>query len=227
MQSIPTPGFSYAYGAPPPYPYNPSVPYHQPTQSYSAPFQNTPSASSQSAPSTVPQPPAANIAYPYTLYPQPPSIPPPPITRTEKVAKNYVIHELGQSDNVSKPSWNENMEAMFGDHVKWEDLKVYVGKGRPLCTYLFSYIVFCRDRTNSLVLAARPKQMCPITGKIAHYLDPRTGVPYADLGAFRTLTKILNHEYVWNEGLGCYVHEEAPGSKAAMGVVHEDGANIR
>ncbi len=52
--------------------------------------------------------------------------------RTEKVTKNYVIHELDQHDAVAKPLWKDTMSAMFGDHVKWEELKVFSGKGRPL-----------------------------------------------------------------------------------------------
>lgn len=49
--------------------------------------------------------------------------------------------------------------------------------------------------------------MCPITGRPARYLDPRTRVPFADAHAYRTLTQVLGHGYVWSEGLGCYVRE--------------------
>ena len=49
----------------------------------------------------------------------------------EKVTKNYVLHELAQYDGVPKPPWADTMESMFGDHVNWEELRVYVGKGRP------------------------------------------------------------------------------------------------
>lgn len=81
----------------------------------------------------------------------PPSAPPAPITvphlpnqsetplsalpreTTEKVTKNYVIHETSQKDGTNKPLWKETMAALFGDHVQWDELKVYVGKGRPLC----------------------------------------------------------------------------------------------
>jgi YL1 nuclear protein C-terminal domain len=52
---------------------------------------------------------------------------------------------------------------------------------------------------------ARPVQLCPMTGRPARYLDPRTNVPYASPAAYRTLTMILNHEYVWSHSLGCYV----------------------
>ena len=55
---------------------------------------------------------------------------------------------------------------------------------------------------------ARPTQICPITGKVAKYLDPRTNVPYADLDAYRVLSKVLRHEYVWSSALGCYVSRE-------------------
>ncbi|TFY70152.1 hypothetical protein EVG20_g2859 [Dentipellis fragilis] len=76
----------------------------------------------------------------------------------ETVSKNYVIHEASQSDDASKPPWKDTMAAMFGDHVKWEDLKIYANRNRPL---------------------SRPVQICPITGLPAPYLDPRTNVPYA------------------------------------------------
>jgi len=79
------------------------------------------------------------------------------------------------------------MEAMFGDHVKWEEVRVYVGKNRPL---------------------SRPRERCPLTGLAAKYCDPRTGVPYANVHAFKEISKIMDHEYVWNEQFGCYVGQD-------------------
>jgi hypothetical protein len=58
-----------------------------------------------------------------------------PETRLETVTKNYVVHELAQHKNTPKPSWRDTMESMFGDHVKWDEVKVFVGKNRPLCEY--------------------------------------------------------------------------------------------
>jgi len=81
---------------------------------------------------------------------------------------------------------------MFGDHVKWEDLRVYSTKNRPM---------------------SRPRERCPITGLAAKYLDPRTGVPYANAFAFREISKILEHEYVWNGEFGCYVGQEEVASE--------------
>jgi hypothetical protein len=42
----------------------------------------------------------------------------------------------------------------------------------------------------------------------ANYLDPRTGIPYANVLAFQEISKILEHDYVWNEEFGCYVGQE-------------------
>ncbi|KDR68696.1 hypothetical protein GALMADRAFT_256482 [Galerina marginata CBS 339.88] len=118
------------------------------------------------------------------------SLPPPePEYRIEAATKNYIVHELAQHRGVPKPTWAESMQAMFGDHVKWDEVKVFVGKGRPL---------------------SRPRQVCPITGRQAHYLDPRSGVPYADSYAYKVLTQLLGHEYVWSPSLGCYLNHEKP-----------------
>ena len=69
-----------------------------------------------------------------TLIPVQTPVPPAPssIELTEKCCKNYVVHELGQFDAVPQPAWEDTMEAMFGDHVQWEELRVFVGKNRPL-----------------------------------------------------------------------------------------------
>lgn len=61
-----------------------------------------------------------------------------------------------------------------------------------------------------ILIVGRPVRACPITGTPAKYLDPRTNVPFANVAAFKTLTRILSHDYVWSEALGCYVtrHEQ-------------------
>ena len=98
--------------------------------------QPQPSASTQAQSSTRSQPPP--ILFPY------PSIPTAPLIahRAEDVCKNYVIHELSQSI-PSKPPWKDTMSAMFGDHVRWDEVKVFTGKGRPLGT-CFSRLPFSR-----------------------------------------------------------------------------------
>jgi hypothetical protein len=56
-----------------------------------------------------------------------------------------------------------------------------------------------------VIATARPRQMCPVTGRQAHYLDPRTGVPYANSHAYKVLTQLLKHEYIWNPSIGSYL----------------------
>ncbi|KAG6327745.1 hypothetical protein ID866_11345 [Astraeus odoratus] len=119
----------------------------------------------------------------------PEPLPPPPVEEhTVEMCKNYVIHELTQTQTVKKPVWKDTMYAMFGDHVPWEELRV-IG----LNTDVYD------------IRSARPIRTCPITGLPAPYLDPRTNVPFASVTAFQTLSKILSHQYVWSNSLGCYV----------------------
>ena len=56
--------------------------------------------------------------------------------------------------------------------------------------------------------SVRPVARCPITGLLAPYRDPRSGVPYANVEAFKMLTQILAHEFVWNDDLKCYTSSE-------------------
>ncbi|KAF7312196.1 YL1-C domain-containing protein [Mycena indigotica] len=125
------------------------------------------------------------------------SIPPvPTVVHVQKSSRNYVVHEQTQqpgsppptnnrnADTHNKPSWGSTMTAMFGAHVNWEEMQVYSGTDRPL---------------------TRPTPTCPITGRLARYCDPQTGVPFADLEAYQSLQRVLNHEFIWNSSLGAYV----------------------
>lgn len=192
---------------------------HTPMNSIPTSQTNIPSAPSGTIPQTSYPPYRPNPGTPYIPYT--PSI---PTTRTEKVARNYVVHEelqdpeipnpgrsvhnRSQHANNSKPAWGATMAALFGSHVNWEDVRVYTGKGRPMCKFLHFSL-----RASLTLLTARPTQTCPLTGRAARYRDPRTGVPFADVGAFETLTRILNHEFVWSPEIGAYVRQETPGVK--------------
>ncbi|TFY77155.1 hypothetical protein EWM64_g6860 [Hericium alpestre] len=145
---------------------------------------DVPSESVGSSAAALKPPPAPSSYIAPNLTIQVPSEPAPMVKKTMIVCKNYVVHETSQDENATRPPWKDTMAAMFGDHVQWEDLKVYTTKNRPM---------------------ARPVQTCPITGRPARYLDPRTNVPYANIAAFQTLSKILEHQYVWSPSLGRYV----------------------
>jgi vacuolar protein sorting-associated protein 72 len=108
------------------------------------------------------------------------------------------------------------MAAMFGDHVKWEDLKAYVSRGRPLCELCIPYRISTLRN-----YIARPVQLCSITGCPARYVDPRTCIPYATPAAYRTLTMVLNHEYVWSHALGCYL---TPPDNSIFSTMHDESA---
>jgi vacuolar protein sorting-associated protein 72 len=46
----------------------------------------------------------------------------------------------------------------------------------------------------------------------ANYVDPRTGIAFANVFAFREIARVLEHEYVWNGEFGCYVGQEEAGT---------------
>ncbi|KAF7978968.1 hypothetical protein HWV62_44211 [Athelia sp. TMB] len=165
-------------------------------------------ASTSSSGAAAPPPPRPQGEY---YYAPPPA---PTIERTEKVCKNYVVHEVPPPPPVpghavpqaQKPSWEATMAALFGPDVPWAELKVFSGKNRPL---------------------SRPRQTCPLTGLPAPYLDPRTRVPFANVRAYEVLTQVLNHEYIWSAGLGCYVAREGQQTVAALQDEAEDSEDIR
>jgi YL1 nuclear protein C-terminal domain len=164
------------------------------------------------------QQPQPQTSYYYSAHPPSQQPLPQPVTHLEKFCKNYVVHETSQNQSQThpplKPAWEETMAALFGGDVKWEDLKVWNGKARPLCT--FSSLFYYTFRSYCTLRLARVTQTCPLTGLPAPYLDPRTNVPFANLRAYDTLTKLLKHEYVWSDRLGCYLNKE--GERRAMGI---------
>ena len=73
---------------------------------------------------------------------------------------------------------------------------------------------------------ARPVRTCSITGQPAKYLDPKTNVPFANVGAYEVLAKVIGREYVWCSALGCYVgtsetsrRDKGPGGEAGGSAV--------
>jgi hypothetical protein len=49
-----------------------------------------------------------------------------------------------------------------------------------------------------------PRPICPITGLPAKYRDPKTGVPYANIEAYKILQQVAQHKFVWSELLSAY-----------------------
>lgn len=47
-----------------------------------------------------------------------------------------------------------------------------------------------------------------MTGLPARYVHPGTGIPYANLHAYQTIEGLMKHQYVWSEGLECYIGDQ-------------------
>ncbi|KZW00722.1 hypothetical protein EXIGLDRAFT_135813 [Exidia glandulosa HHB12029] len=106
--------------------------------------------------------------------------------RTEMQARGYVLHVEKDGEGAGKPEWGETMRALFGRDEKWEDVQVYTNDKGP---------------------KGRKVEQCAITGRNALYREPSTGVPFADAAAYKTLLRVLDHEYVWSDELGIWVGE--------------------
>ena len=69
------------------------------------------------------------------------------------------------------------------------------------------YSVFFNKRANKI--PKNPKmqasELCLITGQVARYRDPSTGIVYANSFAYRKIQQLRRHEHVWSSMLGCYV----------------------
>jgi len=57
------------------------------------------------------------------------------VQRRRKITKNYVVLENAQTEKAPRVTWKQTMEGMFGDHVRWEDVRVYSTKNRPMCEF--------------------------------------------------------------------------------------------
>lgn len=48
------------------------------------------------------------------------------------------------------------------------------------------------------------QELCPITGLVAKYRDPTTGIGYANTAAYKKLQELRNYQFGWSSMLGCY-----------------------
>ncbi|KDQ17516.1 hypothetical protein BOTBODRAFT_143920 [Botryobasidium botryosum FD-172 SS1] len=105
-----------------------------------------------------------------------------------KETQNYVVLETGSR------GWKDDMGALFGRHVEWSQLKVVSTRNRPI---------------------TRRVPQCAITGLPAQYRDPRTGIPFANAVAYKTISGLLDHRYVWSQELQCYIGDADRGEGAS------------
>ncbi|KAJ1567108.1 Vacuolar protein sorting-associated protein 72 [Nowakowskiella sp. JEL0078] len=57
-----------------------------------------------------------------------------------------------------------------------------------------------------IIEQVQKKQICPITGEPAKYVDPKTGVPYANQEAHRIIQSLLEGQFAWSSLLKTYIH---------------------
>lgn len=58
-----------------------------------------------------------------------------------------------------------------------------------------------------LVRPSKPNRpvVCPITGQVAKYKDPSTGIPYANITAYQVIRACLHHDMRWASTSGIYL----------------------
>ena len=105
----------------------------------------------------------------------------------------------------------DDMMYLFGNHVDWGELKV-LPKIRPSSMFaIFTTLLLLNH------ILARRAAICPITGSTARYMDPHSGIPFADVRSYKVLSDLLDYKYVWSEALGAYVAGENQ-TRGAQGV---------
>ena len=56
-------------------------------------------------------------------------------------------------------------------------------------------------------------ELCVITSKKAKYRDPQTGLPYANVYAYKKIQEAKQGKFKWSNMLGCYVGAEGVQAK--------------
>ncbi|KAI8884652.1 YL1-domain-containing protein [Backusella circina FSU 941] len=59
--------------------------------------------------------------------------------------------------------------------------------------------------------------LCPITGQVARYRDPQTGVPFFNKEAYRAIRSCLNNEQAWSSCMGMFVGDVPSASGVPKG----------
>ncbi|SPO30436.1 related to VPS72 - component of the SWR1 complex, required for vacuolar protein sorting [Ustilago trichophora] len=95
--------------------------------------------------------------------------------KTELQSRTILTLERAPEDFT----WLDEYNALLGTHCTWDSFPYVPSRNRPLRTR---------------------QSICPITGLPAIYRDPRTGIPYANAGAYKVLTKVLEGRFIWTGG---------------------------
>ncbi|KAF5663675.1 vacuolar sorting-associated protein [Fusarium heterosporum] len=167
-----------------------------PTLSPTAPPHNTPStvSTSQTIPSTVSVPPSSTAIFE--------SVPNSTAPATDSASLNTptVTQPPSAQPQSSTGARNAIVFQAFDDNAL---------KDRTIQTQ----IIFGR-KMNRLTKPS-PAPLCVITNHPARYRDPRTGLPYYNVYAYREIQRLTRGEYRWSHIIGAWV---GGGTYAARGV---------
>ncbi|KAG9050581.1 hypothetical protein FS837_004439 [Tulasnella sp. UAMH 9824] len=128
------------------------------------------------------------------------------------LVRNYVVLEVARGSDRNRYKMSDT-EAFLNGRKEWsrhaaEEQEMIRARAQLL-----------RDPT------------CAVTGLRAKYLEPRSGIPYANIRGYQALSKVLQHEYVWAQGMGCYVNdasdEGAEGVPPEWSLVNQKGGKMR
>lgn len=131
---------------------------------------------------------------------------------TGGLVRNYVVLEVASGSDRNRYKMSDT-EAFLNGRKEWshhaaEEQEMIRARAQLL-----------RDPT------------CVVTGLKAKYIEPRSGIPYANARGYQVLSKVLRHEYVWAQGMGCYVNdasdEGAEGVPPEWNLVNQKGGKMR
>lgn len=138
------------------------------------------------------------------------------VSRTVKgISMRYERNVLSLAE--VKPE--DELSVILGTHATWSALPVTPPKG----TLNFT---LAPRRSDILSFLATPTPLkCPITGLHARYKDPATGIPYANLAAYRTIKRLAaagDPGWRWSAQRGTWLGGVRTGDAAVRSVVEDD-----
>ncbi|KAF8885256.1 hypothetical protein CPB84DRAFT_138457 [Gymnopilus junonius] len=113
--------------------------------------------------------------------------------------ENYVVHELAQQGGAPRPTWTKIWVPCLVTMWKWDEVKVYVGKNRPLARHRHT----CQSLDGKHIISTRdlgcPMRIAMLTRSLRGcWLMSIYGVPQRG-GLFELMRKLLL--LMWKRGV--------------------------
>jgi hypothetical protein len=130
-----------------------------------------------------------------------------PPSQPEKIRYERNLLNLFQVDR------GKEFDVIFGDHADWKAVPVIANKRAQRKCILHGF--FRSSLTAFTTSVNRQSTICPITGLSARYKCPRTGIPYANLAAYRIIQHLVESGkngvfgYRWSKERGAWLSGDA------------------